>query len=250
MKRICCVVSIAAGSPISIALPASAADDTLPAVKPVHHFEAWAGVDGAARAWSVYTGTTVALGGDIREDGWRLRGGGGYGAYTYTSPRWDGKHKQSVTFDGKQSSADILAGYQFSTGPLTVKAFAGATQERHLLTPFDIENSVQGVRWGAKLALETWLNLDRWGFIQLEASWSSSFNAHSIRVRGGYRLAPSLSLGLESGIVGNDNYEAGRAGVFGRFEWSRGEVSVSGGVSGDRSGDTGAYGSVGVLVRF
>lgn len=222
----------------------------VPSVKPVYHYELWSGADAAARAWSAYAGATFALTGDIRDDGWRIRSSAGYGNYAYTSSRWTGAVNVPVKFKGTQSFADILGGYQITLGALTVKAFAGATQESHVLVPFDDENSVSGGRWGAKLALETWLNIGEWAFLQTDAAWSSNFDAHMTRLRAGYRLDPAWSVGLETGIVGNASYEAGRVGAFGRYQWSRGELSVSGGVSGDRSGDTGTYGTVGILFRF
>lgn len=218
--------------------------------QPMQKSEAWAGADATLHAWSVYVGSTYAPFGDVRSDGLRIRSAGGVGAYSYTSPRFDGVSGVPVHFKGTQSYADLLLGWQQTLGPWTIKAFAGASRETHTLTPFDDENEVQGERIGLKAALETWLSLGDWAFVQSEASWSEAFAARGARVRTGYRLNPAWSTGVEAAYVGNANYEAGRLGAFGRFEWTRGEISLSGGIAGDRSGDAGAYGSIGLLYRF
>lgn len=217
---------------------------------PVYRYELWAGGEVAGRARSVWAGTTWAPFGDIRWDGLRLRSAATAGEYAYVSPRWDGKARTPVAFAGRQASTDLLLGWQQQVGRLTVKVFAGGSHETHQIAPFDEENAVQGARFGAKAALETWLALGPSVFLQSEVSWSQAFGAHGTRVRAGYRLLPAFALGAETAYVGNANYDAGRLGFFGRLEWSRGEVSVAGGVAGDREGAIDGYASVGIVFRY
>ena len=213
-------------------------------------YEVSAGADATRQSATVYTATTAALFGVLREDGLRLRAGAGYGTYSYSSPRWNGLTRVPVSFEGEQSFADLLVGYQASVGPMIVKLFVGGAMERHVITPFDSENGVQGDRVGLKGALETWLRFGDRAFLQTDASWSSMFEAYSARARLGTALFGQLSAGIEAAAMGNRTYDAGRAGLFTRYEWTGGEISVSGGTAGDRSGLTGGYGSIGIVVRF
>ncbi len=217
---------------------------------PVYKYEAWGGAEATAHSRSFYGGMTTALTGDVRTDGFRLRSAAGYGTYSFTSPRWDGRQRTPMHFEGVQSFNDIMIGYQHAIGPWIVKFYGGWTQDQHLLTPFDTENAVQGKKAGVKAALETWLNIADKAFIQSETNWTEVFDTYGGRVRFGYRLNPALSMGLEGAVNGNAVYDSGRAGSFARFEWSRGEISASGGVAGDRASLQGGYGSVGMMFRF
>lgn len=212
--------------------------------------EVYGGADVGLHAWSVYAGTTMAPFGDIRFDGLRVRSATGYGAYRYSSPRWNGVRRRTVPFEGRQATAELLVGWQQKFGPWVVKAFAGGSLEDHAILPVDIENQVRGERFGFKVALETWLSLGDWAFVQTETAWSQPFGAYNARVRVGYRLHPAWSAGVEGAIIGNINYDAGRVGAFARVESNIGEVSISGGVSGDRDANFGGYGTIGLLWRF
>ena len=119
-----------------------------------------------------------------------------------------------------------------------------------MILPVDIENQVRGDRLGFKVALETWLSLADWAFVQTETAWSQPFGAYNARVRVGYRLHRAWSAGVEGAIIGNINYDAGRIGAFARVESTIGEVSICGGVSVDRDASTGGYGTIGLLWRF
>lgn len=217
---------------------------------PLYRYETWTGGDATGHSWSIYGGMNASLSGDIRVDGFRLRSAAGYGSYTYTSPRWNGLQRLPKTFDGVQSYTDLAIGYQHAIGPWIVKVYVGGTQETHAILPFDTENSVQGGRRGLKGAVETWFNFRDAAFLQTEASWSQVFDTYGGRARAGYRINPAFSAGVEGAMHGNAVYNSGRLGSFARFEWTSGEISASGGLAGDRSGATGAYGSIGLLLRF
>jgi hypothetical protein len=228
---------------------AGATDGRVPDSKPPTS-EVSAGVDITAHSWSVYSGFTSTFGSSILKDGWRYRITGGYGEYRYTSTRWTGSSVIVVPFDGTVTFADILVGYQQTLGTLTIKLFAGAALEDHAITPFDIENRVQGQAWGAKGVIETWLNLGERAFSQLDLGYGTANRSYAGRLRLGYKIWPQLSAGMEAGLAGSDDYGSGRAGAFVRYEAAIGEVSLSAGAAGDRSDMTGAYGTVNVLYRF
>lgn len=213
-------------------------------------YEASGGGDITAHSWSVYVAMTSGLFSDVREDGFRLRSTAGYGAYRYVSTRWTGLVNTPVVFNGEQRFGDTLLGYHATLGALTLKGFAGVTQDLQAITPYDIENPVQGTRLSVKLALETWLRLGDWGFVQADASWTRAYSTYASRLRLGWRATPEISTGLELAANANAAYESGRAGLFARYEWERGEVSASGGAAGDRSGLAGGYGTLNLLLRF
>ncbi|MGE0768004.1 MAG: cellulose biosynthesis protein BcsS [Hyphomicrobiaceae bacterium] len=222
-------------------------------------FELSAGVDGTGPSWSTYSGVTAAPVGDLRDNGYRLRFGGGYGHYRYTRPVFDPNSRRYKwpEFFGEQSSIDLLIGYHWAVGPTTLKAYAGLTEEHHQLTPgpespieADDDNGVQGRRRGPKVVLETWTRLADWGFFQLDANWSQPFEAYGGRIRTGYFLGNGWSSGLETAVFGNLNHDGGRAGAFARYDAQWGEVSVSAGFDGDRDRIGGGYASMGVIVRF
>jgi hypothetical protein len=139
--------------------------------------EASAGADVTAHSWSTYTGLTATFGGSLFDDGWRIRLGGGYGAYSYSSTRWTGSAVVVVPFDGTVTFADALIGYQQQWGALTLKVFAGAVAQHNSMTPVDIESSVHGTRWGAKGAVEAWLDIGASAFAQLDPSTTAMARA-------------------------------------------------------------------------
>ena len=69
-----------------------------------------------------------------------------------------------------------------------------------------------------------WLNVD--------GAWSQIHETTSVRGRLGYRLMGDLSAGVEASTLSDVNQEMRRAGLFVRYAWGRGEVSLGGGVSG------------------
>jgi hypothetical protein len=212
--------------------------------------ETSAGTDVTAHSWSAYSSLTATLGGSLREDGWRMRLGGGYGEYSYSSSRWTGSAVIVVPFDGTVTFADALIGYQQQWSALTLKAFAGVAAQHNSVTPVDIESSVRGSRIGAKGAVEAWLDIGANAFAQLDVSYTTIYDTYGSRLRLGYRLTPQLSFGPEAGLNGNVDYDSGRIGGFVRYEGALGEISLSAGGAGDRSEVTGGYATINALVRF
>lgn len=213
--------------------------------------EMWAGAEVGPNAWSAYSGQTYALFGTIDENGARLRAVTGYGRYRYRTTHWDGTQNAASTHQGTVAFADILLGYHWQTGPLTIKVFAGASGDNHTITPFDPQNDTQGLALGARLVLESWLNIGDTGWSALDLSWGSAHEMSTSRLRLGLRVLPGLSLGLEGGHVDTSSLLTLRGGLFVRGEWASGEASLSGGIADDDSaGRPSAYGTVNVLWRF
>jgi hypothetical protein len=205
--------------------------------------EVWAGADVTSSNWSVYSGMTAALFGGLHDNGWRIRGVGGYGRYTYRGLN------QKIT--GNMSFADGLLGYHQQWGNLTVKLFAGVSWVGHGLSMIDPENGIVGADIGAKLLLESWLEINPRMWASVDVSWSSVHeDGYWTRVRGGYRVLPDLSLGFEAGALGGNDLADARIGLFARFAWDSGEVSLSAGLSDRIDRDPDAYGTLNVLYKF
>lgn len=199
--------------------------------------EFWSGTDAGAHVWLLYSGATVAPFGHIFADGLRLRAAGGYGRYTYSGARYG----TLQSFGATTGYAEALVGYLKRFGPVTAKAFAGVAVIEHDVTPFDRENPMQGQKVGPKLAAELWINVGTAGWSSVDLSWTSAHGTAAARIRGGYRVYGDVPLGLEGGINANDLGEDGRAGLFARYAWDGGEVSLSSGFSGRFLDDARAF---------
>lgn len=257
-------------------LPAHAGDDR-PSWREIWKWrESWSGVDIARDNWLLYSGITVAPFGHIHEPGWRMRLAGGYGQYKYEGNRGTGLTPQIQTFAATTYYGDALIGYLERYGPLTAKAFAGISYLAHDIAPHDPDNLVSGDDIGFKGALELWLDIGDIGFASLDASWNSAHDTRNVRTRLGARVAPNWSGGVEGWLnlddqsdcdLGWDNSAAcyndektelidyTRAGLFVRYDWDGGEISLSGGVSGGSFGSSGdanpePYATLNWLTQF
>lgn len=256
--------------------PPVTADDTA-ATSPVDQpetplwREVWIGADATPRSWLIYSGMTIAPYSAIHDDGLRFRFASGYGQY-----RWQGKvaagDGERARGSGDVTYIDGLVGYLKRYGPLTSKAFAGVTFSSHSIrdlvlpngTGFDPgEEPISGDEFGAKLALEFWLNIGSDAWSSLDLNWTQAHDAYSVRWRGAYRLWPTVSLGLEAIVNGDGRYDVGalvedpgfehlnrRGGAFIRYEWFGGEVSLAGGVSASRDEGTKPYMTLNWITQF
>jgi hypothetical protein len=190
--------------------------------------EVWAGVDASSHVWLAYSGATVAPYSDMFSNGLRLRAAAGYGEYTYTGER----NAQEQSFSARTGFVDALVGYLERFGPLTAKAFVGVAAVEHDVTPFDPQNPVQGRAYGPKGVVELWLNMGDSAWSSLDAAWTSAHETYAGRLRSGYRLFDDVSVGLEARVDGNELDKEARGGMFVRYAWHGGEISLAGGVAG------------------
>lgn len=229
------------------------------------------GGDAANDVWLIYSNATMAPFGSIHEDGVRLRAGGGYGSYSYS-----GRRRGALkSFQASFAMAEALVGYQLRRGPLTGKAFIGIAALDHQIAPADpiAEGGLlaQGLDYGVKGVLELWLNVGSTAWSSLDLSYTTAHNTYAARWRLGYRVLPTISIGPEAIVNGNwlegpkfnidgsprvQLEPAGRLGLFARYEWAGGEVSVSGGLAsdslalGNEVGLQSAYGTINWMSRF
>ena len=120
-----------------------------------------------------------------------------------------------------------MVGYQFRTETVFLKLFAGIEAEDQRISPRDPDNAVQGSALGLKLAAEGWFDISPLWFASLDASYGTAFQEYWSLARIGRRLRPRLSLGLEGGALGNEEYDAGRGGGFVRADLRAVELTLA-----------------------
>jgi Cellulose biosynthesis protein BcsS len=201
---------------------------------------------------SGYVGAGYAFGkAGYAAPGFRLRAVGAYGRYDYQGSLLLDSAAQPTTFDGQDGFAAALIGYEFRPGRLIVKLFAGIEGEDQHIVPHDPNNSVQGTALGLRLQAESWIDLSSRTFLSADASYGTAFQEYWSLVRLGYRLMPRLSLGLEGGALGNEEYDAGRGGGFARVNFRTMEVTLSGGFTGNYlEDDPSGYVALGIYRPF
>ena len=228
-------VALAVGQPAT----AEGWDATIEQPTPV---PAWREISGGGIAtlngWSLYSSSTFAPFGDLASDGFRMRIGSGYGRYQYTKPARFYYTCPKPTLicpaghvTGRVTFGDILAGYQYSIGPMTVKAFAGFATDTQTLSRPDSFNESAGAATGFKGALEVWLNMTPKSWAAFDGSWTAAHDGYAAKVRVGYRLIDAVSVGLQEEVAGNIGGRRYNSGAFVRYEWSWGEAAISGGVA-------------------
>ena len=188
----------------------------------------WAEPTSPTTSGSAYSGATIAPYSDMFSDGLRLRIATGVGEYSYTGER----NAKEQSFSAQTGFADALVGYLTRAGPLTTKAFVGISAIEHDVRPHDPQNPVQGRAYGPKAVIELWLNMGESIWSSLDAGWTSAHATYADRLRTGYRLFDDVSLGIEARVNGNALDKDVRGGVFIRYAWHGGEISLAGGLAG------------------
>ena len=222
--------------------------------------ETWVGADAGANYWSVYTATVWSPYGPVTAPGLRFRVGSAYSHYSYDSSRLIAGRTVATRFNGTGTSADALIGYQWQLGTLTAKLYGGIAAAQYTVSPFDPGSDVDGFRVGAAAAAELWWNVrpDIWTSLDLTASTASPFASATARL--GWRMSPQISLGGEVTAMTDGELHRSRLGALIRAEWDRGasgivaigagEGTIAGGVALDEKGDAGAWGRIGLLMRY
>lgn len=212
--------------------------------------EAWGGADVLTSYWSVYSGSTYALTGDIEASGWRLRSTGGYGRYAYK--KWSGTRKSPVyvTYKGRKYFSNLLLGYHFQWHRLTLKTFGGLSTERHVITPHDPDEAARAMRYGGKAALDAWLTLSDRQWLATSVSWASTFNTYKLSAQTGYAVLRDLDLGIQAQVDGNNTHRVGRIGGFATWRLGDAGLTFAAGASVDRAIRSAPYGSINLFVRY
>jgi hypothetical protein len=212
--------------------------------------EMFTGFEASNNYTSGYLGGGYAFGG-LHERGLRLRAVGAFGRYHYDGALFDGNDYVATRFDGQVGFGAALIGYQFRPGAVIVKLFAGIEAEDQRIVPHDPNNSVQGTELGARIIAETWYDITPRWYLSADAAYGTAFQEYFSLARLGFRVRPKLSLGLEGGALGNEEYDAGRGGGFARVNFRALEVTLSGGFTGNYlEDDPSGYVSLGLYRTF
>lgn len=210
----------------------ASADSVVPDAAP--HAEYFTGFEVSDNYASAYVGGGYAFGkAGLYGSGFRLRAVGAYGPYHYDGTLLvDGAYRPT-RFDGEAAYLAALLGYQFQPGRMILKLFAGIEAEDQHIVPRDPNNSVQGSALGLRLQAESWFDLSERLFLSADAAYGTAFQEYWSLVRLGYRIRPRVSLGIEGGALGNEEYDAGRGGGFVRVNLRNFETTLSGGFTGN-----------------
>jgi cellulose biosynthesis protein BcsS len=215
------------------------------------HAELFTGFDASDNSVGGYLGAGYAFGKGLYESGWRLRAVGAFGSYHFGGSLTVRGVQIPTDFDGDDSYGAALIGYQLRRQSLFLKFFAGIEAEDQHIVPHDPNNSVQGSEVGLKLQAESWFDYSPRTFFSLDASYGTAFQEYWTLAPVGYRVTPRLSLGIEGGALGNEEYDAARGGAFTRIYFRKVEITVSGGFTGNYlEDDPSGYVSVGVYRPF
>jgi hypothetical protein len=210
--------------------------------------EIFTGLGATDNATSGYAGFGYAFGAGLYESGWRLRAVGSLGAYDYQGTIFG---EGPTTFDGRASFGAAMLGYQLRANALFLKIFAGVEGEDQDISPRDPDNAVQGTAFGARFVAEAWYEFSPRWFASADAAYGTAFQQYWSRGRLGRRFGPRLSLGIEGGALGNEEYDAGRGGGFARFDLGGLQITAAGGFSGNYLEDEpSGYVSLGVYRAF
>jgi hypothetical protein len=226
--------------------------------------EFWAGADASSNTWLIYSGTTIAPWSDIYSNGWRFRLASGYGQYTFESTVIAQAFARKEEAKSRFTFTEALAGYHLRLDPLTVKAFAGYAMVNCNPEQPDIINRdngtyefakiCQGSEDGMKGALELWLNIGDKAWSSLDVGYTTAHETGSARVRAGYRVLPTVSIGPELIYNVQEDNENIRAGLFARYEWFGGEISAAAGLARDyydgEELDDNPYANINLLVQY
>jgi hypothetical protein len=214
--------------------------------------ETWASVFATRKTWAVTNGTTWAPTTTLQQDGIRLRLVSGVQGYRYTTTRHDFKVGDSVPVEhwGLARSIDLLAGYQWSAGRWTLKAFGGVHNRAAEAQSIDPEVSTKLKALGARGVFEAWFNMGDTAWAALDLGYTTVNSTYSSRLRAAWQPAPHWSLGPEVHAIGNRDGTNQRLGAFLRFDNGWHELSAAVGYDRATGQPTAPYATVQWMYRF
>jgi hypothetical protein len=157
---------------------------------------------------------------------------------------------QSETQQVQRYDVAVMPGYQASWRALVVKAFIGPAMESRTILPVDPDKAISGTSWGARGAIESWMQLSDAFWISADGGYFTGTESYSGMLRLGYQPLDWLTFGPELATFGDVEDDSGRAGGFVRLTVGNMEATLSGGMSAEYDGTTAAYGSAGIYTKF
>jgi hypothetical protein len=221
----------------------------------------FSGIDGWRYGAFAHDGLLWSPGG-LNHPGFVLKLLLGGGVYTYLSGALGG-----ASVRGRHYLLTVLPGVRVKVGNWDISAFLGADVQYHVRAPPDPGSHLNGLLYGARLAVDVWYQPQPWLMLQTNASLASIGSAYSLRAAAGFRLLELAFVGPEAQALGclgeprtlstvavgcdaDDGYRQWRAGLHvtalrtGPFEWS-----AAIGWAGDSDRRSGIYGRLSVFTR-
>lgn len=213
--------------------------------------ETWAHVFATRKIWSLTNGTTWAPSTNLQQDGVRLRLVSGLSGFRYTTRQHSVVTGDAITVEhhGYARTIDLLAGYQWSVGAWTLKAFAGYHSASGMRTP-DPEIAHKLSATGARGVFEAWFNHSDKTWASLDVGYTTVKSAYATRLRMAWKPAANWSIGPEAQAIGNEDGRGQRLGAFLRFDNGWHELSAAIGYDRSSGQGTAPYASVQYMLRF
>lgn len=205
------------------------------------------GVDVGENGYTLYLGGVTALNRDIDSSGVVLRFSTAYGEYDYRTVA-----SPTGKVDSDNVSADIMVGYQWISDAMSAAVYVGADYQDVSLSPLDPNNSTEGDEFGAKVQFELFSRGGSMPGSSLIANYSSANESYYVRGRLGFSVGP-VHIGPEIAAMGNEEYDQQRYGLFvGGIKLGQSTYLTlnAGYAEGSGNASDGAYGGIGLSVRF
>jgi hypothetical protein len=214
------------------------------------HFETYVGADYNTRIASLTTNTVWSPFAPVTQPGFRLKLDGLSDVYGTTDVSIFSKNFMASDF---KTLGDLMAGYQFNSGPVWIKVYAGASYQAQTRAFWDAGQIVQQQMWGAAAAVEGFWRIDSRVWTSTNVSWLQPDQTTSLYHRTAYEFYQGgsdfrISAGAEAGLTVNnaDIYKEGKAlniydgyvrgGALFNLRYGVNDVTISGGMS-QSSGD-------------
>ncbi len=235
--------SISVGHAADMKMPVKA----LAPVAPIQWINAFAGVTVVPQSVYGEAGAVFALNHNLATDGFlfRIKGGGGGYSYNRTPVL-----KQNASFE----TGDIMLGYQKFVGATRLTLYAGANVENHDNT--DPLATVRGTKVGAKVLGELYTEFNPSTYALVSGSYATDFRNYFTMAKLGFKILPNVSIGPEIAQLGNQRFDAFRAGPFVAFDLTQSaQFILSAGYYDDErknalNNHSGAYGEVHLRSNF
>lgn len=208
LRATCVPAAIAAGMLIAMpgAVCAAQPDGTLRNTAPA---------EAAAPAGEGYlVGQALPLGGAPDEAGPLLR----FGSEASDLDQDPALSRAGVAADQRELSSSLDLGYQWLRGSNKVSVFLGprfrSLDPDHLADPTYTARDTGDDRLGLRGQLDLSAGLGEHWNMGVTGSYTTAFRDYLLRLRPGYRLSDSLTVGPEAAILGGESYERMQLGLF------------------------------------
>ncbi len=214
-------------------------------------FEVYTSADYDGRAASLSSAAVWSFWGPVGEVGPRIKLDGLVGGYGATNAS---VFSSNFMASDLQTLSGLTVGYQFNTGPLWIKLYAGAAYQAQIRAFLDAGSIVQQRALGPTAAVETYWRAGNRVWTSANISWLQPGNSVSLYSEAAYEVyridgGIDISAGAETAFaIGNANsFKEGKA--IGRYnDYLRGggllnirygihDFTLSGGVSGANTGE-------------